>query len=192
VRLDGTTWANSPARHEAGTPNVVGAVALAAACRFIAELPYGALVAHEAALLDRLTDGLEAIVGVRLLRLWPQNDPGVLARIGRHLHHRRHPGQLVAQYLSAEHGIGVRDGRFCAHPLLGRLAGSATAVRASIGLGSGAADVDRLISAVVNLGRRGPGWTYADAAGDYLPLPDPRGFPAGLTNPCITRNSVAS
>jgi selenocysteine lyase/cysteine desulfurase len=31
------------------------------------------------------------------------------------------PAALVAQYLSAEHGIGVRDGRFCAHPLLARI-----------------------------------------------------------------------
>jgi hypothetical protein len=58
----------------------------------------------------------------------------------------------VAQYLSAEHGIGVRDGRFCAHPLLKRLtppsvAPDGAAVRASVGLGSRAADVDRLVRA---------------------------------------------
>ena len=33
------------------------------------------------------------------------------------------PAGYVAAYLSAEHGIGVRDGRFCAHPLLARLCG---------------------------------------------------------------------
>jgi selenocysteine lyase/cysteine desulfurase len=47
VRLDATEWAASPARHEGGTPNVVGAVALAAACRFVDSLPAGALEAHE-------------------------------------------------------------------------------------------------------------------------------------------------
>ena len=55
VRLTGTDWASSPARHEAGTPNVVGAVALAAACRHVASLPAGAVAAHEGALLRRLS-----------------------------------------------------------------------------------------------------------------------------------------
>ncbi len=41
VGLDDTDWAAAPARHEGGTPNVVGAVALAAACRFIDSLPGG-------------------------------------------------------------------------------------------------------------------------------------------------------
>ncbi len=70
-RLGATDWAAAPARHEGGTPNVLGAVALAAACRFIDSLPAGAVEAHEGFLTDRLVSGLAAIDGVRPLRLWP-------------------------------------------------------------------------------------------------------------------------
>ena len=188
VRLDGTEWADAPARHEAGTPNVIGAVALAAACRYIAGLPAGAVAAHEDALLRRLTAGLAAIDGVRTLRLWP----GEAQRIGVvSFTVDRWPAPLVAQYLSAEHGIGVRDGRFCAHPLLSRLnppdasdggvrGGGSAAVRASLGLGSCAADVDRLVAALAALTSRGPAWTYGGLDEGYRPVPDPRPLPDWL------------
>lgn len=163
-------------RHEAGTPNVVGAVALAAACRALAALPDGAAAAHEAALLARLSGGLDAIDGVHQLRLWPEAERiGLVTFVVDGV-----PAELVAQYLSAEHGIGVRDGRFCAHPLLHRLNPAGTAVRASIGLGSQNTDVDRLIDALASLRRHGPRWGYADAAGDYQPRPDPRPLPDWL------------
>ena len=188
VRLDGADWAPAPARHEAGTPNVVGAVALAAACHYIADLPAGAVAAHEDALLERLTAGLEDVGGVRTLRLWPGETEriGVVSFIvdGWSSAH-------VAQYLSAEHGIGVRDGRFCAHPLLASLAGCAgDAVRASLGLGSCAADVDRLVGALAALRSRGPAWTYAGVDDGCRPVPDPRPLPdwvpglPGAASPC--------
>jgi len=178
VRLAGTDWAGSPARHEAGTPNVVGAVTLAAACWQVASLPAGAVAAHEGALLRRLSGGLEGIGGVRPLRLWPDEADriGVVSFTVDGW-----PAALVAQYLSAEHGIGVRDGRFCAHPLLARLNPAGTAVRASLGLGSRADDVDRLITALTALADHGPAWTYAGAEQDYVPLPDPRAPPGWLT-----------
>ena len=97
------------------------------------------------------------------------------------------PAQHVAQYLSAEHGIGVRDGRFCAHPLLARLARASAvpdgeAVRASLGLGSRAADVDRLVGALGALRAHGPSWAYAGAEGGFGRGPTPAccrtGWPA--------------
>jgi selenocysteine lyase/cysteine desulfurase len=186
VGLGATDWAASPARHEGGTPNVVGAVALAAACRFIDSLPAGAVEAHEEALTSRLLSGLGTVDGVRVLRLWP----GDVARIGVVTFTvDGWPAQHVAQYLSAEHGIGVRDGRFCAHPLLARLTPDGAAVRASLGLGSRAADVDRLASALGTLITRGPSWAYAGAADAYGPLPDPRVLPDWLTG---TRPGPAS
>ena len=119
------TWAGPP-RHEGGTPNLLGAVALAAACWQVASLPAGAVAAHEGALLRRLSGGLEGIGGVRPLRLWPDEADriGVVSFTVDGW-----PAALVAQYLSAEHGIGVRDGRFCAHPLLARLNPAGTAVQ---------------------------------------------------------------
>jgi selenocysteine lyase/cysteine desulfurase len=189
VRLEGTDWAASPARHEAGTPNVIGAVALAAACRFVDSLPAGAVAAHEGFLHARLLDGLADVDGVRVLRLWPRGADriGVVTFTVDGW-----PAQHVAQYLSAEHGIGVRDGRFCAHPLLDRLTPDGAAVRASLGLGSRAADVDRLAGALRALRAHGPCWTYAAAADGYVPAPDPRvlpdwlpGLTAGRPSPCV-------
>ena len=192
VRLGGTEWAAAPARHEAGTPNVIGAVALAAACRAAAALGADAVSAHEGALVGRLAGGLAVIEGVRTLRLWPSasgdGDAGDLDRIGVVTFTvDGYPAALVAQYLSAEHGIGVRDGRFCAHPLLARFAadgltGDGAGVRASLGLGSRAEDVDRLLAALASLRANGPGWTYAAAAAGYVPDPDPRALPDWLTS----------
>jgi selenocysteine lyase/cysteine desulfurase len=171
VALSGTTWAVAPARHEAGTPNVVGAVALAAACRYLRSLPGDVVVAHESALLGALVSGLSG-AGARVLRLWADADdhvPVVTFTVDGY------PAALVASYLSAEHGIGVRDGRFCAHPLLSRLGlGSGGAVRASLGLGSCSEDVSRLVAAVSRLVADGPSWTYDDAG---RPAPDPRPLP---------------
>jgi selenocysteine lyase/cysteine desulfurase len=172
VTVERTTWTTSPARHEAGTPNVIGAVALAAACRFIAALRPGTIEAHEAALLAVLDDGLAA-VGARTLRLWPDDQVSRLPVVTFAV-----PGydpEFVAAYLSAEWGIGVRDGKFCAHPLLSRLGAPDGAVRASLGLGSGADDVERLIAALRSLRGSGPTWTYT---ADHRPVPDPRRLPA--------------
>ena len=56
-RLDDVVWADAPERHEAGSPNVVGAVALAAACRALLELGMDAVAEHERALAARLWTG---------------------------------------------------------------------------------------------------------------------------------------
>jgi selenocysteine lyase/cysteine desulfurase len=138
--------------------------------------------------VNRLVSGLAAIGGVRTLRLWP----GGADRIGVVAFTvDGWPAQHVAQYLSAEHGIGVRDGRFCAHPLLERLTPDGAAIRASLGLGSRAADVDRLVRALSALRAHGPSWAYAGAADGYVPVPDPRvlpdwlaDVPAGQPSPC--------
>jgi len=190
VRLGAADWAASPARHEGGTPNVIGAVALAAACRFVDSLPAGAVEAHEGFLTGRLLDGLSAVDGVRVLRLWPADGAERIGVVTFTVD--GWPAQHVAQYLSAEHGIGVRDGRFCAHPLVARLTPDDGAVRASLGLGSSAADVDRLAAALAALLTQGPCWTYAGAADGYAPVPDPRVLPewvteAGPASPCAPR-----
>ncbi|AIY17300.1 aminotransferase class V-fold PLP-dependent enzyme [Pimelobacter simplex] len=177
VALDAVEWAPVPARHEAGTPNVVGAVALAAACETLAALPPGEQARHESALGERLRTGLAALPGLRVLRLWDDaTDTLGLATFTL----ADHPAELVAQYLSAEHGIAVRAGRFCAHPLLARLNDGGTAVRASVGLGTSSADVDRLLAALDALVTTGPRWTY-DAA--HLPAPDPRPLPHWIGRP---------
>ncbi|RZT84959.1 selenocysteine lyase/cysteine desulfurase [Pseudonocardia sediminis] len=200
VGIHGTTaeaaWAPAPHRHEAGTPNVLGAAALAAACRTLAPLLDEVAPAHERALLTRLTDGLDAIDGVTSLRIW--NDSPDRVAVASFVVDGV-PAGLVAAYLSAEHGIGVRDGRFCAHPLLARLAdggdgaGDGNAVRASLGLGSTAEDVDRLLSALTALVAEGPRWDYAVVDGRWAPTPDPRDAdPLGLAGPVGTQRCGAA
>ncbi|MBN1092937.1 aminotransferase class V-fold PLP-dependent enzyme [Blastococcus sp. TML/M2B] len=176
VSVAETAWAPAPHRHEGGSPNVLGAVALAAACEALAALPAGALEGHERALRERLTAGLGALPGVRLLRIWADSaEPtGVVGFTVE----GADPG-LVAAYLSAEHGIGVRDGRFCAHPLLARLGVPEGALRASVGVGSTLDDVDRLVDALARYLADGPRNRYELVAGRWQPVDDPRPL-AGL------------
>ena len=175
VDLTRTVWASAPARHEGGTPNILGAAALAYACETLAQLPSGALEEHEEALRGRLTDRLRTIPGVRLHRIWRDSPSsiGVVAFTVADL-----PPGLVAAYLSAEHGIGVRDGKFCAHPLLSRLGAPDGALRASFGVGTTLADVDRLADAVEDLVTSGPTWRYDLNGGRWTPTPDPRPVPS--------------
>ncbi len=174
VGAEQVVWQPAPARHEGGSPNVLGAVALAEACERLAALPAGALAAHEGALRSRLVAGLAGLDGVRVLRLWPDSgEPvGVVAFdvVG-------HDPGLVAAYLAAEHGIGVRDGRFCAHPLVSRLGVPRGAVRASVGVGSTADDVDRLVGGVAQFLVGGTRGRYAVVDGCWVVVDDPRDVP---------------
>jgi selenocysteine lyase/cysteine desulfurase len=171
VRADRTLWQPAPARHEAGSPNVLGAIALAEACDRLAALPAGALAAHEEALRERLVTGLSGIDGVEIARVWPDSDPpvGVLTfTVPDH-----DPG-LVAAYLAAEHGIGVRDGRFCAHPLLAHLGASGGAIRASVGVGTTSEAVDRLVAALRSYLATGPAVRYEVVDGCWAVVDDTR------------------
>jgi selenocysteine lyase/cysteine desulfurase len=188
VTAEGTEWAAAPARHEAGTPNVLGAAALAKACETLAALDGAELAAHEATLRDRLTTGLARHPELSILRIWPDSTDsiGVVAFTVA-----GYDAGWVAAYLSAEHAIGVRDGRFCAHPLLARLGlGADGAIRASFGVGSTDADVDRLLAAVEQLLTTGPAWSYERVDGRYAPVGDPRALPdfagaaGGAASPC--------
>jgi len=145
VHADGTWWHDAPERHEGGTPNLLGAVALAAATDALAALPAGALEDHEAALRTRLLDGLAQLDGVHVHTLFadaPATIGLVTFTVDGHV-----PAEL-AERLSDDHGIGLRAGRFCAHLLLERLGLPGGALRASFGAGSTSDDVDRLLAAL--------------------------------------------
>ena len=197
VGLAGTDWAPAPARHEGGTPNVLGAATLARACEELATVGGARLSAHEEALRQRLLAGLATLPEVRVLRIWAQEDEGAEGAdredcigVVSFTVAGYHAGWLAA-YLSAEHGIGVRDGRFCAHPLLARLGlGADGAVRASFGVGSSSADVDRLVQALRTLLTEGAQTDYELVEGRYAPVGDTRPIPdfAGprstVSSPC--------
>ena len=152
------TWARGAARHEAGTPNLLGAVSLAAVCAALTRADREALHEREQDLLNRLRDGLGRVPGVVPVSAFGDRQPRVgivsLALPG-------HDAAVIADRLAREYGIGVRAGQFCAHPLTRRLTGSTAAVgcgpaapgllRASFGLGTTDTDVDRLIHALSKL-----------------------------------------
>ncbi|HET9519051.1 MAG TPA: aminotransferase class V-fold PLP-dependent enzyme [Actinoplanes sp.] len=145
------TWALGAARHEAGTPNLLGAVALAAVCDALTPQRWAALVDTEQRLLADLRAGLAGIAGVRELRLFGPGHPrvGIVSFAVDGL-----DSGVVAQRLADDYGIGVRAGLFCAHPLTRQLLAAqgdgvaTTAVRASIGAGTTAEHVRRLVAAV--------------------------------------------
>ncbi|MDJ0013669.1 aminotransferase class V-fold PLP-dependent enzyme [Rhodococcus erythropolis] len=173
VTIESTEWACAPARHEAGSPNVLGAAAIATACETLHALDFDVIAEHEKALTAQLTDGLSALEGVSLVRLW--NDAPDAVGIVTFTVDGFEAGEIAA-FLSAEHGIGVRDGRFCAHPVLARLGLSGGAVRASLGLGSSSDDVTRLVDAVNILVSNQRDWNYAKTAGAWNPVPETRPF----------------
>jgi Selenocysteine lyase len=176
VDASGVVWATGSDRHEGGSPNVIGAVALAAACAALTE-HRDAVEAHEVLLSARLRGGLGAIDGVRLLSLFSETHDrvGTVAFTVAGF-----PSGLVSAYLSAEYGIGVRDGKFCAHQLTDALLADddeSRAVRASLGLGSTLEHVDRLIGAIRTLVNRGTGQTYTFTEDGWTVVGDQRELP---------------
>ncbi|MFI5426917.1 aminotransferase class V-fold PLP-dependent enzyme [Aeromicrobium sp. UC242_57] len=157
VTTDSVDWTTAPARHEGGTPNLVGAVALAEATEQLAALPEALVREHEETLFHRLVDGLSGIDDIDVARVWSDSATPIGVATFRL---RGTAPELVAAFLAAEHGVS-RDGRFCAHPLLDRLAWGAGAVRASIGVGTTIEDIDRLIAGL-------RAWTSGDIGARYV------------------------
>jgi selenocysteine lyase/cysteine desulfurase len=208
VGLDEVVWTAPPDREEAGSPNIVGAIALHAAIDELSRIGWDAIIAHERELGRRLIDGLRSIEGVRLLgphgaspeggtpagdRLAVETLPVACFTV-EGIHHA-----LLAARLSAEYGIAVRHGCFCAHPYVVRLLGLAEpdvaayrsevlqgdhrnvpgAVRASAGLGTSGEDVDALLWAVAELAGGAPAvapYVQDTATGDYFPTTDVAGW----------------
>ncbi len=191
VDVDEVVWTDPPDREEAGSPNVVGAVALHAAVDEMTRLGWDAIRAHDDATATRLREGLKGIDGVRLLG--PSAQPGALPVASFVVNGVSHA--LVAARLSAEHAIGVRHGCFCAHPYLLRLLGLTSpevadyradvlignrrrmpgAVRASAGIATSIEDIDRFLDAVARIaGGESPPVPYDqdEHTGDFWPDSD--------------------
>lgn len=140
VHMERSTYAEPPARFEAGTPMVSQAVGLAAACDYLDALGLDRVRAHEQALTLRAIDGLTAIPGVRILGPEAGEDRfGAVALdlAGRHPHD-------VGQVLDSL-GIEVRVGHHCAWPLHRRY-GVAGSTRASFSVYTTEEEVDALVS----------------------------------------------
>jgi selenocysteine lyase/cysteine desulfurase len=175
VTVDDVVWADLPDREEGGSPNVVGAVALAAAVSRLAEVGLDRIAAHDRRLAVYAADRLGRVPGVRLYGpADPMGAPSA-ARVGvvPFTLAGYDPG-LVAAVLGWEHGIGVRSGCFCAQPYIAHLLDLTPAdvlrmaadrgvpgmVRLSFGAYTTTAEVDRAVDAVERLAVEGPGARY--------------------------------
>ena len=188
VSRDDVTWAAAPDRDEAGSPNVVGAVALAAAMQALSSQGMDELARHETALTVHALSRLATIPGVHV---YGDADPAHAAdRLGVITFNvEGHPHALVAAILSTEFAIGVRNGCFCAHPYLMHLLGMSAAeaadvrrsilagdgrampgmVRISFGLYNTIADVNAFVDALeaIARGEFAGAYTQDEATGEY-------------------------
>ena len=182
ARLDSVSWTTGPARHEGGSPNVLGAATLARATQVIAALNQDLWHAHESAIRSFLVEGLQKIEGVTVHQIFSDTDSATDTIGVVNFSVEGYDAGLVAAYLSAEHGVGLRDGRFCAHPLLKRLGLPSGSLRASFGLGSRLEDAQRLLAGIEELRRTGLGWDYVVDAGRWVPANDARTYPEWAPN----------
>jgi cysteine desulfurase/selenocysteine lyase len=140
VTREGTTYADVPARFEAGTPAIAQAVGMGAAIEWLdAELGMEAVREHEEAITDYALERLAEVTGLKIFG--PPRGAGRLGPVsfeidGVHAHD-------VSEILD-RHGVAVRAGHHCAQVLMERLGVAATA-RASFGVYTTTEEIDRLV-----------------------------------------------
>ena len=134
-----TTYNDLPFKYEAGTPNIEGAIALAAAFDFMESIGLGEIGAHETKLIRRAADGLSGLAGIRLYG--PVDRAGALSFGIEGVHHYD-LGTLIDQM-----GVAVRTGHHCCQPLMARFGITGT-TRASFAVYNTEAEVDTLVTAV--------------------------------------------
>jgi cysteine desulfurase/selenocysteine lyase len=139
VGREGTTYADTPARFEAGTPAIAQAIGIASALRWLDGLGMDAVLEHERQVADYAMERLPEVPGLRVFG--PPRGPERIGPVsfeleGVHAHD-------VSEILD-RHGVAVRAGHHCAQILMDRLGVSATA-RASFGVYTTSEEIDRLV-----------------------------------------------
>lgn len=140
VTFEKTTFADPPAKFEAGTPHIAGAIGLGAAIDYLESLGRPAIRRWEEELLAYGTERLEAEPGIRLVGTAPRK-AGVLSFLVEGVHPHD-----VGTIVDLE-GVAIRTGHHCAQPVMDRFGIPATS-RASLGLYNTREDIDRLIEAL--------------------------------------------
>ncbi|MBN06558.1 MAG: cysteine desulfurase [Rhodospirillaceae bacterium] len=140
VTFEKTTYRETPARFEAGTPAIVEAAGLAAAVEYVESIGIERIAAHEQSLLDYATARLSAIEGLRIYGE-AEDKAGVVSFTIEGVH----PHDIST--IIDSHGVAVRAGHHCAQPLMDRFDLAATA-RASLGMYNNKSDIDQLVEAL--------------------------------------------
>ncbi|MBM3862634.1 MAG: SufS family cysteine desulfurase [Verrucomicrobia bacterium] len=139
VTFEHTTYNDPPFKFEAGTPNIEGAIALAAAVDFVNDIGLDAIHAHESLLMRAAESALTDIDGIRFFG--PADRSGSLSFLVDGIH----PYDLGT--LMDQRGVAVRTGHHCCQPLMARFGISGT-VRASFAVYNDTSDVEAIADAV--------------------------------------------
>lgn len=191
-------WAHGVDRHEGGTPNVSGVVALSAAIDYLREKGMAHVREHELALAQKLFAGLAGLKGVKVLGNVPVPERVGVATFSVD----KVPHGLVSTILDHEFGVATRNGCFCAHPYLAQLLGIDEdklqamvkdgadihgpafpgGVRASLGIYNNEADVARFLEGMrCIVARKWQGKYVHDGEGWTLDAPNaPKSIPPEL------------
>lgn len=138
VSFEGSTYAETPQKFEAGTPNIAGAIALDAAIAYVQDIGLERIAAHEARLLEHACEALAAVPGLRFIGQ-ARERAGIVSFVLEGIH----PHDL-GTILDME-GVAIRAGHHCTMPLMTRFGLPGTA-RASFALYNRDEDIDILVA----------------------------------------------
>jgi cysteine desulfurase/selenocysteine lyase len=144
VTFEETTFLDPPARFEAGTPHIVGAVGLHAAVNWVEQLSLDAIHAHECALVAETREALRSVSGVTIYG--PEDSAGIVSFNVDGVH--PHDTATILDDVS----VAVRAGHHCAQPLMRWLGVEATA-RASFAAHSDSSDIEALVRGIEQVKR---------------------------------------
>jgi cysteine desulfurase/selenocysteine lyase len=144
VSFERTTYAPPPARFEAGTPHIVGALGLGAAIGYVEGIGLDRIHAHETALVAQAREALGRLNSVRLFG--PADSAGIVSFAVEGVH----PHDVGTILDDAR--VAIRAGHHCAQPLMAALGVDATA-RASFGVYNAPADIDALVTGLERVTR---------------------------------------
>lgn len=140
VTYEEAVWGELPARFEAGTPNIAGAIGMAKAIEWFSSLDLPAVMAHERALMQSATEQAEAFEGLKIIGQ-AREKIGVLSFVME----EGHPADIG--FLLDRQGVAIRTGHHCAEPLMNRMAVPGTA-RASFSIYNTLEEIDLLFKAL--------------------------------------------
>jgi len=140
VTYENATWKPAPERFEAGTPNIAGAVGLAAACDYLDGVGREVIARHDTDLATAAYQRLATLPGIRLL-----GPRGVRSGLVSFAFEDVHAHDVVT--FADEDGVALRGGHHCNQPLMRKL-GLASTTRASFYLYNDEAEIDALVASL--------------------------------------------
>lgn len=144
VTFEKTTFNEAPHKFEAGTPNIAGVIGFAEAIRYFQQFSWEEKIQHEQEVMRYLDEGLRQFDDLMLYGPAVEDRKAVASFLLKDIH-----AHDVGSFLGNE-GVAVRVGHHCTMPLMKYL-GVAATTRASVGIYSSKADVDRLVEAIGKL-----------------------------------------